>query len=257
MATIDLGRIRQVFRGTYNNETAYVPDDLVVFTDTGITSTYICTTATTGNNPSSGGTAHANWAYLAKGVADPIPSQSGQSGKFLTTNGSALSFGAVSAGKILQVVSQAKTDTASNSLATDSWWSYTDTSLRVTLTPSSASNKILLFAQISWSEDSGQWYQFAFEKDGAEIAGTIGDSSGSRKRCTAFTDNQTDNNAGRTIFMSVQVPADNTSSRYYNIALRHTSGTTRTVYLNRTANDGNTQGYGRPISTITAMEVEV
>ena len=98
MATIDLGKIKQVFRGTYNNATAYVPDDLVVFTDTGITSTYICTTASTGNNPSSGGTAHANWAYIAKGVTDPIPSQSGQSGKFLTTNGSALSFGEVSAG---------------------------------------------------------------------------------------------------------------------------------------------------------------
>ena len=95
MATIDLGKIKQVFRGTYNNATAYVPDDLVVFTDTNITSTYICTTASTGNNPSSGGTAHANWAYIAKGVVDPVPSQSGQSGKFLTTNGSALSFGAI------------------------------------------------------------------------------------------------------------------------------------------------------------------
>ena len=82
MATIDLGKIKQVFRGTYNNATAYVPDDLVVFTDTNITSTYICTTASTGNNPSSGGTAHANWAYVAKGVADPIPSQSGNAGKF-------------------------------------------------------------------------------------------------------------------------------------------------------------------------------
>ena len=95
MATIDLGKIKQVFRGTYNNATAYVPDDLVVFTDNNITSTYICTTASTGNNPSSGGTAHANWAFIAKGVTDPIPSQSGQSGKFLTTNGSALSFGTV------------------------------------------------------------------------------------------------------------------------------------------------------------------
>ena len=53
MATIDLGKIKQVFRGTYNNATAYAVDDLVVFTDTGITSTYICTTASTGNNPSS------------------------------------------------------------------------------------------------------------------------------------------------------------------------------------------------------------
>ena len=69
MATIDLGKIKQVFRGTYNNATSYVPDDIVVFTDGSVTSTYICTTATTGNNPSSGGTAHGSWAYLAKGQA--------------------------------------------------------------------------------------------------------------------------------------------------------------------------------------------
>ena len=41
----------------------------MVFTDGSVTSTYICTTASTGNNPSSGGTAHANWAYVAKGQA--------------------------------------------------------------------------------------------------------------------------------------------------------------------------------------------
>ena len=69
MATIDLGKIKQVFRGTYNNSTAYAVDDLVVFTDGTVTSTYICTTATTGNNPSSGGTAHGSWAYVAKGQA--------------------------------------------------------------------------------------------------------------------------------------------------------------------------------------------
>ena len=69
MATIDLGKIKQVFRGTYNNATAYAVDDLVVFTDGTVTSTYICTTASTGNNPSSGGTAHASWAYVAKGQA--------------------------------------------------------------------------------------------------------------------------------------------------------------------------------------------
>ena len=98
MATIDLGKIKQVFRGTYNNATAYVPDDLVTFTDGQITSTYICTTASTGNNPSSGGTAHANWAFIAKGVADPIPSQSGNAGKVLKTDGSSLSFDDADAG---------------------------------------------------------------------------------------------------------------------------------------------------------------
>ena len=66
MATIDLGKIKMVFRGTYAGGTAYVPDDLVVYTDGSVTSTYICTTATTGNAPSSGGTAHGSWAFVAR-----------------------------------------------------------------------------------------------------------------------------------------------------------------------------------------------
>ena len=93
MATIDLGKIKQVWRGTYNNSTAYTVDDLVEFTDGGVTSTYICVANSTGNNPSSGGTAHASWNYVAKGVADPIPSQSGNAGKVLKTDGTNLSFG--------------------------------------------------------------------------------------------------------------------------------------------------------------------
>ncbi len=92
MATLDLGKIKQVWRGTYNNSTAYVVDDLVEYTDNNITSSYICVANSTGNAPSSGGTAHASWNYVAKGVVDPIPSQSGNSGKFLKTDGSSLSF---------------------------------------------------------------------------------------------------------------------------------------------------------------------
>ena len=76
MATIDLGKIKQVFRGTYDNSATYAPDDLVAFTDGSVTSTYICTTATTGNNPSSGGTAHGSWAFVAKGqAASPTTTQ--------------------------------------------------------------------------------------------------------------------------------------------------------------------------------------
>ena len=112
MATIDLGKIKQVFRGTYNNATAYVPDDLVVFTDTNITSTYICTTASTGNNPSSGGTAHANWAYVAKGQA---PSPTTTQGDVIVRGASAdqrLAIGA--AGKALKVNSSANKGAVKN-----------------------------------------------------------------------------------------------------------------------------------------------
>ena len=118
MATIDLGKIKQVWRGTYNNSTAYVVDDLVAYTDSGITSTYICVANSTGNAPSSSGTAHASWNYVAKGVVDPIPSQSGEAGKILETDGSSLSFVAKPAGLknsgSLQSVWYARNGTATN-----------------------------------------------------------------------------------------------------------------------------------------------
>ena len=116
MATLDLGKIKQVWRGTYNNSTAYVVDDLVAYTDSNITSTYICVANSTGNAPSSSGTAHASWNYVAKGVVDPIPSQSGQSGKFLTTNGSALSFAAAGKNVVMNATDTNGTFTSTTDL---------------------------------------------------------------------------------------------------------------------------------------------
>ena len=86
MAQVNIGAIKFNWKGPYNNGTAYVVDDLVAYTDSGILSTYICVANSTGNAPSSSGTAHASWNYVAKGVADPIPSQSGNAGKFLKTD---------------------------------------------------------------------------------------------------------------------------------------------------------------------------
>jgi len=92
MATLDLGKIKLVNRGTWASGTTYTEDDLVQYTDGAVTSTYICVVSSSqGHTPSSSGTTHASWDFLAKGQ-EALPSQSGQSGKFLTTNGSSLSF---------------------------------------------------------------------------------------------------------------------------------------------------------------------
>ena len=127
MATIDLGRLGFVNKGTYNNSTTYEKNDLVQFTDGGILSTYlyIDSTAQSGQAPSSSGTVGSRWVYFAKGVTDSLGSISnnnivvkdnsgnitGLSGnnKIITTNNSgvptALSIG--SAEQILQVNSGA------------------------------------------------------------------------------------------------------------------------------------------------------
>ena len=99
MATIDLGKIKLVNKNTWDTNATYTADDIVQYTDNGILSTYICVvTSSQGHTPSSSGTTHASWNFLAKGIADPIPTQSNNSGKFLTTNGSAASWGAPASG---------------------------------------------------------------------------------------------------------------------------------------------------------------
>ena len=74
MATIDLGRLGFVNKGTYNNSTTYEKNDLVQFTDGGILSTYlyIDSTAQSGQAPSSSGTAGSRWVFFAKGVTDAL-----------------------------------------------------------------------------------------------------------------------------------------------------------------------------------------
>ena len=248
MATIDLGKIKQVFRGTYNNATAYVPDDLVVFTDTGITSTYICTTATTGNNPSSGGTAHANWAYLAKGVADPIPSQSGHAGKALKTNGSALSWG--TAGGVLQVKSASLTQPQSISSS-----SVVDiTGCSVTITPSSSSNKILVLTSVAFGIPQGSHGGFRVVRDGNPIDG--GTSVGSRNEALGFFYGYNHNEYDMEKYGSnfLDAPGD-TNAHTYKLQAHTALNSSYTMYINRQANDANNSERGRGATTITVMEI--
>ena len=105
MATIDLGKVKLVWRGTYNGYFNYVPDDVVEYADGSVTSSYMCVANTTGNAPSSGGTAHASWNFLAKGQA---PSPTTTQGDIIVRGASAdarLAIG--TAGQALKVNSSA------------------------------------------------------------------------------------------------------------------------------------------------------
>ena len=105
MATIDLGKIKFNWRNEYAGGQTYVPDDCVFYTDGTVTSSYICKTTSTGNAPSSGGTLHGSWDWLAKGQnASPTTTQ----GDIIVRGASAdgrLAIG--SAGQVLKVNSSA------------------------------------------------------------------------------------------------------------------------------------------------------
>jgi len=81
--TVDLGKVRPVWKGTWSGSTAYEVHDMV---KEGVNS-YICTTAHTSSGTFSSDS--ANWDDLAQGAE--LPLQSGNAGKVLKTDGSSLS----------------------------------------------------------------------------------------------------------------------------------------------------------------------
>jgi len=100
MATLNLGRIKPVFQGAYNNSTAYVVDDIVTFGD----ETFICIQASTGN-------ATSNASYWTKLAAKGTNGTDGTDvGTVITTQGDLLyrdgsglqRLGAGTSGQVLQ-----------------------------------------------------------------------------------------------------------------------------------------------------------
>tara|TARA_B100000519_G_scaffold103993_1_gene90199 strand:+ start:20 stop:799 length:780 start_codon:yes stop_codon:yes gene_type:complete len=257
MATIDLGKIKQVWRGTYDNSTAYTVDDLVEYTDSGITSTYICVANSTGNAPSSSGTAHASWNYVAKGVADPVPTQSGNSGKFLTTNGSSASWGTVSQ-KIVQTKFQRFNTRISSTSQT-----YADTGMSIAMTPTNASNKLLLQGQLSVTVeedttlgiiamlDSGSGYYHPEETKGADV--------NDRSRVTAcygYQSGEEQEYTIRQIALHIIIDCDNTNTHTVKLQFSNRDGSGKSAYINRTHHDNNAIWIPSPPSHITLSEVE-
>ena len=268
MATIDLGKIKFNWRGTYAGGTAYVPDDVVAYTDGSVTSSYMCVAATTGNAPSSGGTAHASWNFLAKGQAtSPTTTQGdlivrgasaderlaiGAAGKALKVNSSANGLEYGTAGRILQVVQVVKNDVFSTSTT----GSYVDvTGLTINITPIKANSNILVMAVIGAFTSSDVATIALTTGDGtAIIQGTGGDSvslgsyAGGSSNGEAYYGNNP-----ASVFKLHDPTYSLGSAITYKCRLKGNSGTT---YVNRNVSDSNQYAL-RPASTITLMEVEV
>jgi hypothetical protein len=155
------------------------------------------------------------------------------------------------AGTILQVLQAVKTDTFTTSST-----SYVDvTGLSVSITPSSASNKILVMASLEGASNtatSGSIGAFVIVRDSTQIL--IADSSGSRFRASATIGTRNTGADAITIGQTktfLDSPAT-TSSVTYKVQATVRGGT---FYLNRTETDGDSNLYVRSTSMITVMEV--
>jgi len=160
----------------------------------------------------------------------------------------------IAGGKILQVVSTMKTDTAA--LSTAATTETADiTGLTATMTPSSTNNKILVLIQIVGSISAVTSMGISLYRNGSATS-YLGDAAGSRKQ-VAFTSLGGGVGAAAA-FTQSGIFLDSPSSiaaLTYSIRLYNPSIGAQTLYINRSATDTDTTGFMRGVSTITLMEV--
>ena len=150
-----------------------------------------------------------------------------------------ISFAGAGAGKILQVVSTTKVDqfTTTASVFTDV------TGLSATITPTSATSKILVIASVSISAQTGYNAYLNLVRNSTNISQSTGGTSNMTKTITA----------GISWFHPTAVFEDSpatTSATTYKIQVKPPSGTS-VVAVNRRADN---TGFGST-SSITVMEV--
>ena len=243
MATVNLGRIKPVFKGTWSNSTAYTVDDFVVHSN----ECYIAIQAGTNQNPAS---ASSYWTKIAAKGTDgtDIGTTLTTQGDILYRDGSGLArLGAGTSGQVLQtggsganpswttVASGAFGQFVFNTDSTD--YSNTNTSnyvratnTKVQITPSSSSKEILVGFNIQWrqtKDDSSLQHQIIRDIGGTEtVVGTGSGSFGYH-----YTNDHGAINAYRSAMVWIKDNPSTTSQCTYTIEFRNPHRTDA-VYLN-------------------------
>ena len=179
--------------------------------------------------------------YYASSANTPARLGIGSTGNVLTVASGIPSWAAPAGGKVLQVVQTTKLNTFSTNST-----SFTDiTDLSVSITPASASNKVLVFAFTNGST-TGSTAMINLVRDSTAIFQPSG--SPSLPSVANVTSGSSDRNVSATI--SFLDSPSTTSATTYKVQIKMESGT-QTVYVNRRA-DSADHAY---TSSIIAMEI--
>ena len=157
------------------------------------------------------------------------------------------------AGSILQVVSATKSDTSSVT-----GYSWTDTGLSVSITPSSSSNKILVLADMNIGGDNMYDVKLRLMRDTTALG--LGDAVGSRPQATRVVNTHSATGYGAyhqipTSIIYLDSPSTTSATTY---KIQFATYDAQTAYLNRSDNnttDAGNEFEGTPASFITVMEV--
>ena len=152
-------------------------------------------------------------------------------------------------GKILQVVSATKTDT----FTTTTPGTFVDvTGLSVNITPTAASSKVFVIANVTMS---GAYDRPAMQLVRDSTALAVGATAGSRLTVSGQSFVDLGSNVGTVTVQYVDSPSTTSATTYkVQVAVPFGSGSTA-LYVNRTTLDTDDIAYTRSASTITVMEV--
>jgi hypothetical protein len=150
-------------------------------------------------------------------------------------------------GKLGQVVSTVKTDTFSTTST-----SYVDvTGFSVSVTPSSASSKVLVLANFTVGNAAAGVDPYWRLMQGS-TAIFIGDTAGSRTRASTGGRAYADAGSAANSLMFLDSPATTSATTY---KLQAASNTGTAIYINRSQEDSDAANRGRFASSITVMEI--
>ena len=165
-----------------------------------------------------------------------------------------------SVGKILQVVQTVKNDVY-NADVNQGAYGVDVPGLTVSITPSNASNKILvnIAVSVSFQDSTPTRMAATLFKGGSVISGAIADTNSSFPNVQRVTFSQEVSEAYTTSTISGEYldTAGSTNATTYSVRLSHGHGGTKSVFVNRcsSSHESNHSYHHRSISTITVMEV--
>ena len=162
------------------------------------------------------------------------------------------------ANSVIQVLSDTVTDEASFAVGANNYYSLSNQGLSVTITPSSASNKILIYGQVCLCREgsnSTEVMNIYILKDNNKLTGAVGDADSNRTQVTSGVPASSSTMVNGAPFHFLDT-AGNTNARTYSIGCSHDSGSSKTMYLNRGEEDQDNSYRYRSISVITAMEIK-
>ena len=270
MATVNLGRIKPVFRGAYSGSTAYVVDDIV----TSGGSSYICIQAHGAGTQAVNQTAY--WTQLAAGGTDVGTTITTQ-GDILYRDGSglqrlakgtaaqqlAMNAGATapewvtpSSGTVLKIYTKMWAGGTSIAGTTNNGSATAVSNYATpTITPQSASSKFIIFWTVSGSNDDHRFFQVRRNQDSTWTQIGVGHASlgnaNTKNDFNSYFNYSTTNSYPSKTNIFYDAPGD-ASDIYWQLFQEGHGGT---FYFGRSHNNSSTAQYFS-LNSVTIWEVD-